>query len=264
MGKKAKAQAAIAKAIAEDKSWKGRLARACRKFESVAMAAAAPLPSPRIKLWLAGFFHPEETYDKLGKIALSELFGNLIIFYFAYSAIFLAATLVLTSTLTPDEAMAMGFQAPQDPIWSALTVLVANTIVSAVSVLFAFALIFAAAVALGGKGGYAKQTYAMSLVLCGSNVLLLCLVAAAFAAFIPAYLFKGVFMLEELSSLAAMAVNLPLLLLCLAVLLYSIYAYCLLVKKAHNISKWRAVASMLIAAALVVLIDFVLNRLIPG
>lgn len=261
MGKKAKQPALKAPAAG---GWKGKICDAAAKFEAIAYRAASLLPSGRLKLWLDGFFRPQEAHDRAGSVPLSELFGNLLLFYFIYSAIFLAAMVAVTSLLAPADAAMLGFEAPSDPLWSALTLLVANTIVSAISALFAFALIFASALALGGKGKYVRQSYPMSLVLCGSNALLLGVVACALLTFVPAYLLRGVFLAGEIASLAAILANVPLLLLCVAIILYTLYAYYLVVKKAHNLSSWRAAAAMLLAALLVLLIDFAARMAMGG
>jgi hypothetical protein len=43
--------------------------------------------------------------------------------------------------------------------------------------------------------------------------------------------------------------------MCIAILLYTIYAHYLVVKKSHGLSAWRAAVAIAIAAVLVVLSD---------
>jgi len=262
MGKKAKPQPALNAPAAA--GWRGRIYDAAAKFEAVAAMAASPLPSGRLKAWLAGFFHPRKACAAGGGATFSGLFSNLLLFYFAYSAVFLAAMLAATSLMEPSDAALLGFAAPEGHLWQALTLLVANTVVSAASALFAFALVFVSALAFGGKGGYVRQSYPMSLVLCGSNALLLGIVACAALTFVPAYLLRGVFLLAELASLAAVLANVPLLALCLAIILYTIYAYYLVVRQVHGLSSLRAAGAMALAALLVLLVDSAARAVMGG
>ena len=75
MGKKATPRTKAPDGPKGADGWMGRIYRFAEKFEKTANAAAAPLPSPRIRLWLAGFFHPEETYEKVEKDACIEKLG---------------------------------------------------------------------------------------------------------------------------------------------------------------------------------------------
>ncbi|MCX6770491.1 MAG: YIP1 family protein [Candidatus Micrarchaeota archaeon] len=241
----------------------GRIYGFAEKFEHAVDAASAPLPSQGIKLWLAGFFRPEETYEKVEKTAtLAGLAGNLLIFYFAYSLIFFLFMLVLTSSLSEGDLLSMGLQKSPDLAQAALGSLVIGPIASALSALFAFALVFISARVLGGDGTYAKQANSMSLVLCGSNILLLAFMCVAFAIFIPSFLLRDSAFVGSIVSIATLLASLPLFLMCLAILVYTIYAYYLVARKAHNISSWRAAGAIVIAAALVVLLDIALNAVL--
>ena len=239
---------------------KERTHRFAEKFEHFINAAAAPLPSPRIKLWLAGFFHPQETYGKVEKNAtLAGIAINLIIFYFAYSLIFFLFMLALTSSLSAEDLLQMGLQKHPDVAKIALESLAAGPIMSTISALFAFGLIFLAARVLGGKGNYVKQANSMSLVLCGSNTLLLAFMCVAFAIFTPSFIMRDSAFIGTIVSIFTAIVNIPILLLCLLILLYSIYAHYLVVKQAHNLTAVRAAGAIVIAAALIVLLDMALN-----
>ena len=240
--------------------WADWVCRFAGKFEHAVNAAAAPLPSPRIKLWLAGYFHPEQTYEKVEKNAsLAGLVGNLILFYIAYSSIFFLFMLALTSSLSSEDLLLMGLQKHPDIAKIALESLVIGPIVSAFSALFAFALVFASARILGGNGTYVRQANSMSLVLCGSNMLLLAFMCVAFAILMPAFALKDFAFVGTIVSILTAIANVPVLLLCLLILLYSIYSHYLVVKRAHGLTAWRAAGAIAIAAVAVVLIDMALN-----
>ena len=263
MEKKQKSHAAAPAAQKSRGGHIGRIYNFSEKFEHIVNAAAAPLPSPRIKLWLAGFFHPEETYEKAEKSAtLAGLAWNLVLFYIAYSVIFFIFMLALTSSLTSEDLLAMGLQKNPDIPTIAFGSLVISPLVSTFVAIIAFAVVFASARALGGKGNYVKQANSMSLVLCGSNTLLLVLMCIAFAIFIPSFILRGSAFIGTIVSLLTLLASVPVLLLFLAILLYTIYAYYLVVRKAHNLSAWKAAGAIAIAAALVVLLDISLNAVL--
>jgi len=263
MEKKSKSRVAAQSAPKNVGGWKEGIYRIVEKFEHVVNSSAAPLPSSRIKLWLAGFFHPEETYEKVEKNAtLVGLAENLILFYIAYSLIFFLFTLALISTLSSEDLLPMGLQKTPDIVTIALDSLVLSPIVSTFFAMFAFAVVFLSARILGGNGTYVKQANSMALVLCGSNTLLLVLMCLAFAIFLPSFLLRDAAFTGAVVSIATAIANIPVLLLCLSILIYSIYAYYLVVKKAHNLSTWKAVGTMVITAALVLLVDFVVGMLV--
>ena len=263
MEKKQKSHAAAPAVQKSAEGWRGKICHFCEKFERIANAAAAPLPSPRIKLWLAGFFHPEETYEKVEKNAtLAGLAWNLILFYIAYSAIFFLFMLALTSSLPPDEMLSFGLQKNPDIPSIAFGSLVISPLVSTFFAMFAFAVVFASARLLGGKGNYVRQANSMSLVLCGSNLLLLASMCVAFALFAPSFILRGSAFIGTIVSLLALLASVPLLMLFLAILLYTIYAYYLVVKKAHQLSAWKAAGAIANAAALVVLLEISLNAML--
>ena len=263
MEKKQKSRAAAPAAQKSAEGWRGKICHFSEKFEQIVNAAAAPLPSPRMKLWLAGFFHPEETYEKAEKNAtLAGLAWNLILFYIAYSAIFFIFMLVLTSSLPSEDLLSMGLQKNPDIPAIALGSLVISPLVSTFFAMFAFAVVFASARLLGGKGNYFRQANSMSLVLCGSNTLLLAMMCIAFAIFIPSFILRGSAFIGTIVSLLALLASVPVLLLFLAILLYTIYAYYLVVRKAHQLSAWKAAGAIAIAAALVVLLDISLNAVL--
>jgi len=242
--------------------WKGKLLEAWQKFGNALESSAAKLSWKRPSLWLAGFFHPEETYGKEGGHAtLPELFGNLLIFYFVYSAIFFAVLVAVTSLVPQAEADLMGFRKPENILWTGISLMVANTAVSALGAIAMFAFIYIAAKALGGKGDYVKPSYFLSLVLCGENVILLLFALAGLILLAPTYLVKGVLILDLIFMLGAVVIGIPLLLFCLAIILYSIYAYYIVVKKAHELSSWKAVGSIVVGMALVWLVNTVLEIL---
>jgi hypothetical protein len=262
MGKKTKMKQAAAVAPEGKLGWGGFIERAWQRFESIANAAASPIPSSRLKMWLSSFFHPEEMHGELeAKASWFGLVSNLLIFYFFYSLVFFVFMLALSSTLAPQEALSMGLAPNPDISQIALGSLVAGPIVSCASILLVFALVFAAARVLGGNGGYLSQSYPMSLVLCGSNAVLLALICVAFALFLPAFAAKDSPAIGGFLSMAAAIVNLPIMIACLAVFLYSLHAYYLLVKKAHGLSSYRAAGAIALAAACVLAIDFALSRL---
>jgi len=244
--------------------WKGKIYRFAekfkpftQKFEQVVNTAAVPLPSPRIKLWLAGFFHPEETYEKVEKDAtLVGLAGNLIIFYIASSFVLFLIALALISILSPEDMMQyMGLQQSPDIAAIAIDSLILSPIVITFFAMFAFALVFLSARMLGGKGTYVKQANSMTLVLCGNNTLLLVLMCLVRIISLPSFLLRDAAFTGTIVSIATAIVNIPVLLLCLAVFLYSIYAYYLVIKKAHNLSMWRTIGVILITAVFVLLVD---------
>jgi hypothetical protein len=236
--------------------WRGWLLSAACRFESVVNAAAARIPSSRLRMWLSFFFHPEEEYAKAaGRATPAELAFNLIFFYFFYSLLFFLFMLGLTSILPPEELLPIGLNPNPDLAQIALGSLVVGPIASAVTVLAAFALICLPARALGGTGSYVRQAYAMSLLLCASNVLLLSFALAAFAVLVPSYLAQGSLALGALLAVLGMLVNVPVFLACAAIVLYTIYAYYLVVMKAHGLSSWRAAGSIAAAAALAILAD---------
>jgi len=136
---------------------------------------------------------------------------------------------------------------------------VISPIVSTLFALVAFAAVFVPARVLGGTGTYVKQANSMSLVLCGSNTLLLAMMCIAFAIFIPSFLLRDSAFAGTIVSIVTLVANVPVLLLCLAILLYTIYAYYLVVRKAHRLSAWRAAGAIVVAAALVVLLDVAVN-----
>ena len=260
MGKKEKSRIATPAAQKILGGWKGKVYGFAWKFEHAVNAAASPLPSNRIKLWLAGFFHPEETYEKEEKGAtLMGLAGNLILFYMAYSFIFFLFMLALTSNLPAEDLLAMGMQKNPDIAKIALGSLVLSPIVSTFFALAAFAAVFMPARALGGNGTYVKQAHSMSLVLCGSNMLLLALMCLAFAIFLPSFLLRDSAFAGTIVSIVTLLANVPVLLMCVAILLYTIYAYYLVVRKSHGLSAWKAVGAIAIAAAIVVLADIAIN-----
>jgi len=263
MGKKTKSSAVGTIAANNDGIWMGKARGFAGKFENVANAAAAPLNSQRIELWLAGFFQPEKTYEKVEKTAaLPEIAHNLILFYLAYSLIFFLFMLALTSILPPDELLSMGLQESPDIPMIAFSSLVISPIVSTLFALLAFFIVFISARILGGKGAYAKQANSMSLVLCGSNIILLAFICLAFAVFTPSFILHGEGLPGALASIAALLINVPVFLACIAILLYSIYAYYLVVRKAHNLSAWKSVGALVMAAAIVVLIEIALNAVL--
>ena len=256
MGKKTRPQMIPPPAPKKAGGWKGRIYGFAEKFEILANAAVEPFPSPRIKMWLAGFFHPVETYEKAEAHAtLAGVAANLLIFYIAYSLVFFIFMLALTSSLTAEELLPMGLQKTPDIAQIALGSLVVGPIASTITALAAFALAFLPARALGGRGTFAKQANSMALVLCGSNMLLLVFMCIVFAIFMPSFILRGSLLLGATASIVAMLASIPIFLLCLAILLYTIYAYCLVIKKAHGLSVWRTAGAVLIAAALIVLLD---------
>ncbi len=265
MGKKATPRTKAPDGPKGADGWMGRIYRFAEKFEKTANAAAAPLPSPRIRLWLAGFFHPEETYEKVEKDAsLAKIVVNLLIFYFAYSLIFFLFMLALTSSLPADDLLSMGLKKNPDLAQIAIGSLVAGPFVSAFFALAAFAVVFVPARVLGGKGTYVKQSHSMALVLCGSNTLLLALVCIAFAIFLPSFILRDSAFVGTIVSLLTLLANVPVLLLCLAIFLYTAYAYYLVVRKAHGLSAVRSAISIVIAAAIVVLADALVTSIMGG
>jgi hypothetical protein len=245
--------------------WKGRTYGLAEKFELVVNAVAAPLPSPRIKLWLAGFFHPVETYENVeARANIAGIAANLLIFYFAYSLVFFLFMLALTSLLPADELQSMGIQKSPDLAQVALGSLVIGPVASVISAFIAFALVFLPARAFGGRGTFAKQANSMALVLCGSNALLLAFMCVVFVIFLPSFILRDSLMLGATASIAAMLASIPIFLLCLAILLYAIYAYFLVIRKAHGLSSLRAAGAALIAAALIVLLDAAIAALMKG
>ena len=261
MGKKATTKPIAADAPKNGMGIAGRFLGIAAKFEAVADAAAAHVPSPRARMWLDGFFHPEATYDKVEKGAsVASLSQNLIIFYFAYSLIFFLFMLALTSSLPAQDLTPMGPQKNPDVAQIAVGSLIVGPIASTITALLAFGLVFISARALGGKGTFAKQANSMSLVLCGSNTLLLAFMCIVFAIFLPSFLLKDSLFLGATASLVAMLASVPIFILCLVILLYSLYAYFLVVRKAHSLPSWRAAGVILIAAALVVVLDAVIAR----
>ena len=185
----------------------------------------------------------------------AELAFNLVFFYFFYSLLFFLFMLGLTAVLPQDELFGIGLNPNPDLAQIALGSLVVGPVASAITALAAFALIYLPARALGGNGGYVKQAYAMSLLLCASNVLLLSFALAAFAVLVPSYLAQGSLVLGALLALLGILVNIPVFLASLAILLYTIYAYYLVVRKAHGLSQWRAAGAIAVAAVLVFLTD---------
>ena len=78
---------------------KGKLFGIAGNFEQVVTSAAGRIPSNRLKMWVSGFFHPEEACGETGaKVAPAELALNLLVFYFVYSVIFFMFMLALTSS----------------------------------------------------------------------------------------------------------------------------------------------------------------------
>ncbi len=255
MGKKAR-QTAASKAPQQEGGWKGKLISWAEKFEALVNAAAASVPCARLKMWIDGFFHPEEEYDKSqAKATPPELFYNLLFFYFFYSLAFFLFMIALTSVLPPEDMQAVGFNPSPDIAQIAIGSLVVGPVISTITALAAFLLVYLPARALGGSGGYMQQSYAMSRVLCGSNVLLMVLMLAAFLVFMPSFLAQDSLLLGTVLSIIGALVNIPVFLLCLAILLYTIYAYYLVVRKAHGFSSWRAAGAMVVAAVFVVLAD---------
>ena len=260
MEKKPKARISAPSAPESEGGWKGRIRHFAEKFEKTVNSAAALLPSPRIRLWLAGFFHPEGTYEKVEKNAtLAGMAVNLVLFYIAYSLIFFLFMLALTSSLASEDLLPMGLQKNPDIAAIAVGSLVLSPVVSTLFALAAFAVIFMPARILGGNGAYVKQANSMSLVLCGSNTLLLALMCVAFAIFLPSFILRDSGPLGTIVSIITLLANVPVLMLCLAILLYTIYAYYLVVKKAHNLSAWRSAIAIAVAAALIVLADVAVN-----
>ncbi|MFA5929554.1 MAG: YIP1 family protein [Candidatus Micrarchaeia archaeon] len=260
MGKKAKTRIEAPAGPKGDGGWKGKLCHFAGKFEKLVNAAAAPLPSPRIKLWLAGFFHPEETYEKVEKSAtLAGTAANLIIFYFAYSLIFFLFMLALTSSLSQEDLLSMGLQKSPDLASIALGSIVVGPFVSAFFAMFAFATVFASARLLGGKGEYVKQANSMSLVLCGGNTLLLAFMCIAFAIFMPSFAMRDSAFFGTIVSIITALLNIPILLICFAILLYSVYAHYLVVKKSHGLSAVRTAGAIVTAAAFIVLLEIGIN-----
>jgi len=259
MGKKTKSHAAGPPAENNDGSWTRKALGFAGKFEKVANAAAAPLHSQRVELWLAGFFHPDDIYEKAGNPGLPGIAQNLAIFYLAYSLVFFLFMLALTSILSPDELLSMGLQESPDIPQIALSSLVISPIVSTFFALMAFFIVFISARVLGGKGTYARQANSMSLVLCGSNTILLAFICIAFAIFTPSFILRNSGFAGTIVSILTMLITLPIFLVCIAILLYSIYAYYLVVRKAHSLSAWRSASALVMAAVIVVLIEIALN-----
>ena len=263
MQKKSKPHAAATSAPKSAGGWIGKVYGFAGKFERVANAAASPLPSPRIRLWLAGFFHPEETYEKTEKNAtLMGIAINLLIFYFAYFLIFFLFMLAFTSSLSANDLAEMGLRQTPDIPQIALVSLVVDPFVSTFLALAQFALVFLAARMLGGKGTYVKQANSMSLVLCGSSAILLALVCIAFVIFTPSFALRDSAFLGTVVSIITAIANVPILLLCMAILLYSVYAHYLVVKKAHGLTAARAAGAMAIAIVFIVLLYIVLDAVL--
>jgi len=84
--------------------------------------------------------------------------------------------LAFTSSLSAKDLAEMGLKQNPDLSQIALASLVVDPLVSTCLALAQFALVFASAKVLGGKGTYVKQANSMSLVLCGSSTILLALV----------------------------------------------------------------------------------------
>jgi len=253
----------VAAQAAPSGGWRQNAHGFAEKFERVANAAAAPLPSPRIRLWLAGFFHPEETYEKVGKDAtLAGLAGNLILFYIAYSLIFFLFMLLLSSGLSQEDLLSIGLQKNPDIAKIAVGSLVLGPIASTAFALAVFAMVFIGARILGGKGTYVKQANSMALVLCGSNTLLLALMCIAFVIFLPSFILRDYAFLGTIVSIAGLLANVPVLALCVAILLYTMYAHYLVVRKSHGLSAARAVAAIVIAVALVLLSDVAISAIL--
>ncbi|MFA6907581.1 MAG: YIP1 family protein [Candidatus Micrarchaeia archaeon] len=265
MARKEKSSAAAAAPQKSAEGWAGKAYGIAGKFEQLVARAASPLPSPRIKLWLAGFFHPGETYDKVEKGAtLAGVAANLIIFYFAYFLVFFLFMLALTSSLSAEDMAEMGLRQNPDILQIALVSLLIDPLVSTFLAMAQFALVFIAARLVGGKGTYAKQANSMSLVLCGSSTLLLAFVCAAFVIFIPAFALRHSAFIGTVVSIMTALVNAPILLLCFAIFLYSVYAHYAVVKRAHGLSPWRAAGAIAIAAGFIALLYIALGAMMPG
>jgi hypothetical protein len=243
--------------------WIGKMRQFAEKFEQAVNAAAAPLPSSRIKLWLAGFFRPEETYEKAEKSAsLIGITTNLLIFYFSYFLLFYLFMLAFTSSLPAKDLAEMGLRQNPDLVQIALVSLLIDPLVSAFLALAQFAVVFAAARALGGTGTYVKQANSMSLVLCGSSALLLAFVCIGFAVFMPSFALRDSAFLGTIVSIITAFVNIPIIILCMAILLYSIYAYYAVVKKAHGLSSRRAAGAIAMAIGFIILMFIVLDAIL--
>lgn len=245
--------------------WRGWLVAAAGRFESIVGSIAARIPSSRLRMWLSFFFHPEEEYGKVAARATpGELAFNLIFFYFFYSLLFFLFMLGLSSLLPPEELLPIGLNPSPDVAQIALGSLVVGPVASTITVLVAFASIYLPARALGGTGSYVRQAYAMSLLLCGSNALLLAFALSALAVLVPSYLAQGSFLLGTLLALLGILVNVPVFLACVAILLYTVYAYYLVARKAHGLSSWRAAGAIAVAAVLVFLADAAVGWLLKN
>ncbi|MFA6214454.1 MAG: hypothetical protein WC717_04220 [Candidatus Micrarchaeia archaeon] len=265
MGKKASQRTQAAAMPEGGGGWRGKLRDSALKFEQYSYAAASRLPSQRIMLWLKGFFRPGETCGRAEKNAnFLGVAANLLLFYIAYSLIFFLFMLAFTSLLSAEERLYMGLENSPDLAQIAISSLVAGPVASTLSVLAAFAAVFICARALGGNGAFARQADAMSRVLFGSNTLILASILLAFAISLPAFLLRKSAFLGALAGIAAALASLPLFLLCLAIAIYSIYAYYLVVRKAHNLAPWRAAGAIVAAAAILLAADAALGMLLRG
>lgn len=187
------------------------------KFEAGAEKA---LPGRRLGLWLEAFLHPEKTIDAERKNATSwNILVHLVLIGLT-AAIIMWVSLLISSLFVPATPMLLGI----------VRIFIADILIALVIGFVLSALLFLLARLCGGKGAYLEQAQGITLVYGGQI-----LVSAVFS------------LLSGIPALGA--IIFPIL---VAIGIYALYNYYLVVRHVQRISGFKTVAIIAISLLLLV------------
>lgn len=228
------------------------------QFESIFLGTASKHNLPFLKGWFLAYFHPAETCEsELKNASLKSAAINLLVFYFAFSAMFFVFASLSYYFAGGAQALS-GKQAQFNPLSLAPQILVLEPVLNTVFMFVSLSLLFISAKLMGGKATFQAQSYLVSLSFCGIMAIASAFTLLAFAALLITSLFSGFSIIDTLALLIGPLISLFFFLLLLGSFIYGLYSFYRVVKAAHRLSGVRTVGAIACSVALVVLLNVAL------
>ena len=210
--------------------------------------------------WVRAYFDPSGwAADHHGsRPPLAETAAGLFLFYFGFFIVFYVVSLLLF--LLFQGTFAAVSQSPFD-LSFALQVVLLSPIFNTLALLFMLLLALFSAKMLGGKAHYSLHAYSIASVFCGwMSVLTFLMVPTVFLL----ALLQVIGQLPVIGLVLSLAGNLLVFLLMLAMLaffVYGFYSFYRMIRRVHDLSPIRAAGVIAGTAAMVVLLNALLERL---
>lgn len=226
------------------------------------IGACAKTGSRRLETWARAYFRPEETLPSLDRRAgVKETIFNLLHFYFPYYVIVFAMYSASFYVLGAQPVIGDGIKHPLDPSFIA-GIIIVEPLLNTLNMLVVMLLLFVPARFLGGKAGYARQSYAISNLFAGWMALLTAIMVAATLELAAGSLFRTNSILDMALSFGAGLALLATLLAGLAAFVYGFYQLYRIIKAVHGLDGLRAAGAMICATILVVALNVALMFLL--